>query len=58
MLRALPPEPHGWEWTLDPESGQIISSWVGHRYSVRIDGTNRMLLERFHARSKKDGEGS
>lgn len=58
VLRALPPEPHGWEWTLDPESGQIISSWVGHRYSVRIDGTNRMLLEKFHARSKKDGEGS
>ena len=58
VLRVLPPEPHGWEWTLDPESGQIISSWIGHRYSVRIDETNRMLLERFHARSKKTGEGS
>jgi tetratricopeptide (TPR) repeat protein len=58
VLRTLPPEPHGWEWTLDPESGQIVSSWVGHRYSVRIDGTNRQMLERFHERSKKDGEGS
>ncbi len=58
VLRALPPEPHGWEWTLDPASGQIVSSWVGHRYSVLIDGTNQRMLERFHARSKKTGEGS
>ena len=58
VLRVLPPEPHGWEWTLDPDSGQIVSSWVGHRYSVRIDQTNRKMLERFHARSKKAGEGS
>jgi len=58
VLRALPPEPHGWDWKLDPESGQIVSSWVGHRYQVRIDGTNRMLLERFHARSKPAKEGT
>jgi len=58
VMRALPPEPHGFEWKLDPESGQIISSHVGHRYQVRIDGTNRMLLERFHARSKPTAEGS
>jgi hypothetical protein len=58
VLRALPPEPHGWEWVLDPASGQIVSSYVGHRYSVRIDGTNRRKLERFHAGSKKGGEGS
>jgi tetratricopeptide (TPR) repeat protein len=58
VLRALPPEPHGWEWNLDPKSGQIVSSWVRHRYSVRIDETNQRMLERFHARSKKTGEGS
>ena len=58
VLRRLPPEPHGWEWVLDPESGKIVSSYIGHRYSVRIDGTNRQLLERFHARSKKAEEGS
>jgi hypothetical protein len=58
VLRALPPEPHGWEWVIDPTSGQIVSSYVGHRYSVRIDETNRRRLERFHARSKPDGEGS
>jgi hypothetical protein len=56
VLRALPPEPHGWEWTLDPESGQIVSSYVKHRYRVRIDGTNQRLLERFRARSQKKGE--
>jgi hypothetical protein len=57
VLRALPPEPHGWEWTLDAESGQIVSSYVGHRYQVRIDGTNRRLLERFHERSRaKSGQ--
>jgi hypothetical protein len=58
VLRALPREPHGFEWKLDPESGQIISSHVGHRYTVRIDGTNRKLLERFHARSKPTAEES
>jgi hypothetical protein len=58
VLRFLPPEPHDWEWTLDEKTGQIVSTWVGHRYSVRIDGTNQMLLERFHARSKKSGEGT
>lgn len=60
VLRALPAEPHGWEWVLEPESGQVVSSYVGHRYSVRIDGTNRQLLERFHARSKdaEPAEGS
>jgi len=57
VLRQLPPEPHGWEWKLDPESGQIVSSYVGHRYRVRIDGTNQMLLERFRERSRKTGEG-
>lgn len=58
VLRALPPEPHGFEWTLDPESGQILSSYLGHRYQVRIDATNRKLLERFRARSKPTQEGS
>jgi tetratricopeptide (TPR) repeat protein len=58
VLRVLPPEPNGWEWNLDPKSGQIVSAWVGHRYSVRIDETNQKMLQRFHARSKKTGEGS
>ena len=58
VLRALPPEPHGATWTIDPESREIVSSHIGHRYQVRIDGTNRKLLERFHARSKPTAEDS
>ncbi len=57
VLRRLPPEPHGWEWKLDAESGRIVSSYVGHRYSVRIDGTNQKRLERFRARSQERQEG-
>jgi hypothetical protein len=55
VLRALPPEPHGWEWKLDAD-GRIVSSYIGHRYSVRIDGTNRGLIERFRERSERAGE--
>ena len=32
VLRELPPELHGWEWVLDPDSGRIVSSWYGSRY--------------------------
>jgi hypothetical protein len=56
VLRRLPPEPHGWEWTLQPETGQIVSSYIGHRYSVRIDETNRRLLQKFRERSRKAEE--
>jgi tetratricopeptide (TPR) repeat protein len=58
VLAGLPREPHGFEWTLDPESGQIVSSYVGHRYRVRIDAMNRKLIERFQARSSQKTEGS
>lgn len=58
VLRQLPPEPHGWEWVLDAETGQIVSSYVGHRYTLRIDGTNQKLLESFRARSQQSAGGS
>jgi tetratricopeptide (TPR) repeat protein len=58
VLRVLPPEPHGFEWTLDSESGRIVSSYLGHRYQVRIDATNQQLLERFRERSRAMTEGS
>jgi hypothetical protein len=32
VLRALPPELHGWEWTIDPKTGRIVSSWYRARY--------------------------
>ena len=56
VLRRLPAEPHGWEWTLQPETGQIVSSYIGHRYSVRIDETNRRLIQKFRERSRKAEE--
>jgi tetratricopeptide (TPR) repeat protein len=58
VLRQLPPEPHGWEWTLDAESDQIVSSYIGHRYTLRIDETNRRMLERFRERSRRAEGGS
>jgi hypothetical protein len=58
VLRELPAEPHGWEWEIDPESGSIVSSYIGHRYRVRIDGRNRERIERFHERSQQRGEDS
>ncbi len=36
VLREIPPELHGWEWVLDPESGRIVSSWYGGRYEPFI----------------------
>jgi hypothetical protein len=56
VLRRLPPEPHGWEWSLQPETGQIVSSYIRHRYSIRVDETNRRLIERFRERSKRAEE--
>lgn len=36
VLAELPPEVHGWEWVLDPESGRIVSSWYKGRYELHI----------------------
>jgi len=34
VLSELPPELHGWEWELDPQTDQIVSSYYGARYEV------------------------
>lgn len=57
VLRALPDEPHGAEWTLDESTGQIVSSAVRFRYGVKIDGTSQKELERFRERSRAKREG-
>jgi hypothetical protein len=41
VLRELLPEPHGWEWVLDPESGRIMSSYYGRRYELHFQGDAR-----------------
>jgi hypothetical protein len=42
VLSELPPEPHGWEWVLDADTGEIESSYYGHRYRLNFqDGRTR-----------------
>jgi hypothetical protein len=57
VLRRLPAEPHGADWTLDPASGRIVSSQLGRRYEVNIDGRNRELLRQFRERSQPVARG-
>jgi tetratricopeptide (TPR) repeat protein len=51
VLRALPEEPHGWEWVI-AEDGRIVSSYLGHRYEPLIaQGTRERMRE------WRDGDG-
>jgi hypothetical protein len=52
LLRALPKDPFAEGWVLSEETGEIVSKHVRYRYGVKIDGTNRRLLERFRERSR------
>jgi len=44
VLRALPAEPHGWEWTLG-EDGRIVSSYYSHRYELSLVKSDRERRE-------------
>ena len=60
VIRRLPPEPHGWEWTLDPETGSIVSSYLRHRYRARIDPGSQRKLRGWRERDterRASGEG-
>lgn len=46
VLRALPPEPHGREWTLD-DRGRIVSTYLKRRYEPWIHGNDRERRERW-----------
>lgn len=35
VLPALPPEPNGWEWEIDEETGRIESAFYGYRYEAK-----------------------
>jgi hypothetical protein len=41
VLRKLPPEPHGWEWVLCEETGEIVSSYYQRRYRPHYSGSER-----------------
>jgi hypothetical protein len=47
ILRAIPPEPNDWEWTLDPESGRIVSSYYRRRYEPALHASDRERRERW-----------
>ena len=53
VLRSLPPaHPHfgdRFEWSLDPDSGQIVSSFYGKRYGVHIHPLDAARRERWRA---------
>lgn len=59
MLKALPKELHDFEWTIDADSGRIVSSWYGHRYEPLINSGARQERERVKgsAQSAKPREG-
>ncbi len=46
VLRALPPEPHGREWTLDDRE-RIVSTYLKRRYEPWIHGNDRVRRERW-----------
>jgi hypothetical protein len=43
-LKELPPEIHDWEWEIDEESGQIVSSYYGSRYEPHYDADDRAAI--------------
>jgi hypothetical protein len=50
VLSALPEEVHGWGWVLDPETGQIESSYVGRRYRLNMHEVDRERVEKWTGR--------
>lgn len=46
VLGALPREPHGGGWKLDPYDGRIVSDVLLHRYEAKIDSVNQKRIER------------
>jgi hypothetical protein len=57
VLPGVPPEPHGFEWKLDPASGRFVSSYYGYRYEPQVDPVTeqrRRLLESKAARARKE----
>lgn len=45
VLATLPPEPHGWEWEIDAQSGRIQSTYLKSRYRLHMHERDRQRLE-------------
>ena len=58
VLRALPPDPSGGRWTLEPYPGAIVSSALRHRSEAKIDAVNRRHIGKVRGDGvEKDDEG-
>lgn len=62
VLSALPPEPHGWEWMINEQSGEIMSSYLRNRYRINVHPLDRERQEQWNLREPQpiaaDGERS
>ncbi|HEY8494458.1 MAG TPA: hypothetical protein VIN04_11235 [Myxococcota bacterium] len=58
VLRALPPEPNQRGWTIDAETGRIVSTYYGRRYEPFVHPAVREEQARLRAESRNaSGEG-
>jgi hypothetical protein len=53
VLREIPPDLHGWGWTIDAKSGRIVSAYYGRRYEVYIHATDRQRRERWAEQERR-----
>lgn len=56
VLFSLPPEPNGAAWTLDPVSGQIVSSHYERRYQVHFQDPAQKLRAPAADRGEQRGQ--
>jgi hypothetical protein len=57
VLRALPPELHGWEWVLDAKSGRIVSSYYQHRYELALRADDRARRDAWARQTEAEAAG-
>jgi hypothetical protein len=55
VLAALPPDPSGGRWTLDPHTGELVSDAVRHRYEAKIDVVNRRRIDKVRRAGAEEG---
>jgi hypothetical protein len=56
VLRAIPEEPHGWEWVIDPETDRIVSSYYGHRYELHFHATDAARRKAWLEKRQEESE--
>lgn len=59
VLAALPRDPSGGGWMLEPYTGEIVSDALRHRYEAKIDAVNRKRIGKIRGSEgseEKDGK--